>query len=149
MVAFGGFRRDDIVKMTIDDVEDKGSVLLIKVPETKTVTSKGFTIVEKDQKGALSLVRQCIALRPKGIREERLYYLHHYSSTLFIEAGAFFEILRLHGKWNGSTVVESYTEESISSKTELLKEHLSVNVGLRRNEDSECNTLRSLTSVEL
>lgn len=73
MGVFGGLRRDEMVKMTINDLEDKGSVLLVKVPETKTATSKGFTIVEEEEIGALKLIRQYMSLRPKGIKESRFF----------------------------------------------------------------------------
>ncbi|KAG5895044.1 hypothetical protein JTB14_021872 [Gonioctena quinquepunctata] len=67
--VFGGLRRDEMVKMTVDDIEDREAVLLIKVPETKTCTSKSFTIVEESEIGALNLVKKYIALRPKGCKQ--------------------------------------------------------------------------------
>lgn len=73
MGVFGGLRRDDMVKMTIDDVEDRGSVLLVYVPDTKNATSKSFTIVEEEEIGALKLVRKYAALRPNGIMERRFF----------------------------------------------------------------------------
>lgn len=73
MGVFGGLRRDEMVKMTIDDLQDKGSALLVNVPETKTYKAKGFTIVEEEVIGALKLVRQYAALRPTGMRERRFF----------------------------------------------------------------------------
>lgn len=159
MGVFGGLRRDELVKMTIDDIEDKGTCLLVKVPVTKTSTSKGFTIVEEDRIGALKLVKKYISLRPKGIKEQRFFLtyrnnrctvqpvgkntigsvpsiiakylklekpneytghcLRRTSSTLLVEAGASFEILKMHGKWKSSSVAEGYVEESISSKNRV------------------------------
>ncbi|KAG5895811.1 hypothetical protein JTB14_028515 [Gonioctena quinquepunctata] len=69
MGVFGGLRRDEMVKMTVDDIEDRGAVSLIKVPETKTCTSKSFTIVEESEIGALNSVKKYIALRPKGCKQ--------------------------------------------------------------------------------
>lgn len=43
MGGFCGLRIDEMVKMQIKDIEDKESVLLVKVPETKTGTSECFT----------------------------------------------------------------------------------------------------------
>lgn len=74
MGVFGGLRRDELVKMTIDDVTDKGSVLLVNVPETKTATSKSFTIVEENNINALNIVRKYMALRPKGMKRFFLTY---------------------------------------------------------------------------
>lgn len=73
MGVFGGLRRDEMVKMCIDDIIDKGSVVIVKVPETKTGTSKGFTIVEEKEINALKLVRQYMALRPKQTKERRFF----------------------------------------------------------------------------
>jgi hypothetical protein len=42
MGVFGGLRRDEMVKMCIDDIIDKGSVLIVKVSETKTGNSSLF-----------------------------------------------------------------------------------------------------------
>jgi hypothetical protein len=42
MGVFGGLRRDEMVKMCIDDIIDKGSVLIEKVSETKTGNSSLF-----------------------------------------------------------------------------------------------------------
>lgn len=74
MGVFGGLRRDELVKMAVDDVEDKGTCLLVKIPVTKTGNSKGFTIVEEDKIGALKLVRKYMSLRPKGIPRFFLTY---------------------------------------------------------------------------
>lgn len=73
MGIFGGLRRDELVKMTVDDVQDKGSCVLIKVPETKTGESKGFTIVEETKINALNLVRKYFALRLKNTKERRFF----------------------------------------------------------------------------
>ncbi|XP_050295536.1 uncharacterized protein LOC126735541 [Anthonomus grandis grandis] len=160
MGVFGGLRRDELVKMTIDDIEDRGTVLVIKVPETKTSTLKSFTIIEEDL-GALNLIKKYAALRPAEIKERRFFLtyrksrctvqpvgkntigsvptliakflkldnaetytghcLRRTSSTLLVEAGASFEMVKQHGKWKSSSVAEGYIEESISSKNKIAK----------------------------
>lgn len=37
------------VKMTILDIDGKGSVLLVKMPDADTLTSKSFTIIDEDR----------------------------------------------------------------------------------------------------
>ncbi|XP_050298697.1 uncharacterized protein LOC126737728 [Anthonomus grandis grandis] len=80
MGVFGGLRRDELVKMTnsIDDIEDRGTALVVKVPETKTSTSKSFTIIEEDL-GALNLIRKYAALRAAGIKERRFFLTYRKS----------------------------------------------------------------------
>ncbi|XP_048520678.1 uncharacterized protein LOC125503811 [Dendroctonus ponderosae] len=73
MGLFGGLRRDELVKMTVDHIEDKGVVIFVKVPETKTLTAKSFTVVDDENIGALSIIRKYSALRPKGIKEQRFF----------------------------------------------------------------------------
>ena len=73
MGVFGGLRREEMVKMSTKDITDKGSVLIVKVPETKTGTSKGFTIVEETEINALKLVRKYMALRPNKMNHGRFF----------------------------------------------------------------------------
>ncbi|KAJ3650059.1 hypothetical protein Zmor_021768 [Zophobas morio] len=47
MGLFGGLRRDEMVKLTVDDIEDKGCVIIVKIKKTKTGEAKSFTIVEE------------------------------------------------------------------------------------------------------
>ena len=73
MGIFRGLRRDEFVKLTVDDVDGRGAVVLIKVQETKTGGSKSFTIVEKNEMNALELYRKYAVLRPKGLKELRFF----------------------------------------------------------------------------
>lgn len=73
MGVFGGLRRGELVKMTTDDIEDRGSVILVKVSVSKTSTLKHFTIIDEENINALSLVRQYASLRPPGIKERRFF----------------------------------------------------------------------------
>ena len=40
MGFFGGLRRDELVKLTVDDVDKRGAVVLIKIQDTKTGRNK-------------------------------------------------------------------------------------------------------------
>lgn len=73
MGVFGGLKREEMVKMTVDHIEDKGSALFVTVPGSKTGEDKGFTIMEENEIGALQLVRQYMALRPTGLAERRFF----------------------------------------------------------------------------
>ncbi|KAJ4426606.1 hypothetical protein ANN_26404 [Periplaneta americana] len=43
----GDCRRDEITNLTIDDTEDRGSVIVVNIPNTKTKISRTFTIIDK------------------------------------------------------------------------------------------------------
>ncbi|GLV40663.1 hypothetical protein CBL_04466 [Carabus blaptoides fortunei] len=73
MGVFGGLKREEMVKMTIDQIEDKGCVLLVNIPQARTGETKAFAIMEEHELNALDLVRQYIALRPPGLAERRFF----------------------------------------------------------------------------
>lgn len=56
--------------MKIDDIEDLGSLLFIKLPDVKTKKSRSFTVVGEN---FLEIYRMYISLRPEGIADSRLF----------------------------------------------------------------------------
>ncbi|KAJ3649834.1 hypothetical protein Zmor_021554 [Zophobas morio] len=75
MGVFGALRKIEMVQLTIENVIDKGSVILVQIPKTKTDESKSFTIIEEEELGALQLVRKYASLRPPGLAEKKHYPL--------------------------------------------------------------------------
>jgi|SRR5699024_382777 len=76
MGFFGGCRRDELYKMKFTDVEDKGSVLIVKLLETKTIP-RTFTVVDVENEiSYLNLYRSYIALRPKHVNIEKLFIFY-------------------------------------------------------------------------
>lgn len=75
----GACRRDELVKMTVDDIEDKDSVLIVKVPDSKTRQSRIFTVTDNKDTPVkyLSLYRKYIALRPKNDDTPRRLFLRY------------------------------------------------------------------------
>ncbi|KAJ8910045.1 hypothetical protein NQ315_008905 [Exocentrus adspersus] len=73
MAVFGGLRRDVLVKLLIDDIDDKGSVVIVRIYDIKTRVPKYFRIVEENEMHALQLYRQYISVRPKEIKERRFF----------------------------------------------------------------------------
>ncbi|XP_018567561.1 uncharacterized protein LOC108908122 [Anoplophora glabripennis] len=67
MGYFGGCRSQELLNMKISDIEDRDSVMVVNVPESKTGVSKKFTIVDEKEFSALPLLRLYMSLRPKGI----------------------------------------------------------------------------------
>jgi integrase len=74
MGIFGGLRRDELVKLNVDNVDDRGAVVVVKIRDTKTGGQKSFTIIEEEEMNALSFLRKYTSLRPK-ITKERRYFL--------------------------------------------------------------------------
>lgn len=58
----GACRRDELVKMKLDDMQDIGSAIIVNVPDTKTGVDRVFTISGNDN--YLETIRKYINLRP-------------------------------------------------------------------------------------
>lgn len=70
MGVAGACRSDELVNLTIDNVEDVKTALIIKIPITKTKKSRSFTVLGDNY---LSFYRKYVALRPTGLKERRLF----------------------------------------------------------------------------
>jgi hypothetical protein len=44
----GAMRRDELTKMSIDDIKDENSVLIVAVPDTKTGIKRTFTVTNPE-----------------------------------------------------------------------------------------------------
>jgi hypothetical protein len=66
----GALRRDELVKMKLSDVEDKGSILIVKVPDSKTHSERMFTVSNEDN---IRFIRKYQSLRPSNASSERLF----------------------------------------------------------------------------
>lgn len=69
----GACRRDELVKMSVDDIEDKQSILIVKIPDSKTYNSRTFTVTNNAKLDYLSTYRKYISLRPKNCTTRRLF----------------------------------------------------------------------------
>lgn len=57
----GACRREELEKLTIDDIEDAGSVLIVKIFDTKTHSESTFTVSNEQY---IEIYRKYRALRP-------------------------------------------------------------------------------------
>lgn len=78
----GACRRDELVKMTIDDVEDAGRVLIVKILHTKTNVPRTFTVTDLNH---IQLYRKYLTLRPIHVSNKRLF-LKYRQSRCFNQA---------------------------------------------------------------
>ena len=67
----GACRCDELVKMKVQDIEDHGSIIYVKIPDSKTSAKRSFTIVNDNW---LQLYRKYIGLRPDNMSENRFSY---------------------------------------------------------------------------
>lgn len=68
----GACRRNELTNMRIGDIEDRGSVLIVKVPDTKTYKYRSFTVTN-DELDYLNILRNYLKLRPENATSDRLF----------------------------------------------------------------------------
>lgn len=75
----GALRRDELTKLTIDDIQDVSTALIIKLAETKTKTPRTFTIVQNANNPIdhLGLYRKYLSLRPSTITHRRFFVAYN------------------------------------------------------------------------
>jgi integrase len=66
----GACRCDEMVKMRTDDFEVLGSLVLVKIPDSKTKKPRSFTIVGDK---FMNVYRKYISLRPENMKESRFF----------------------------------------------------------------------------
>ena len=75
MGVAGACRREELVKMTINDIEDKGAVVIVNLPNTKTNITRSFTITKNKQDNVdfVEIFRKYVEVRPKGSQYIRFF----------------------------------------------------------------------------
>ncbi|PSN37552.1 hypothetical protein C0J52_12549 [Blattella germanica] len=69
----GGCRRDEFYSMTVGDVQDTGSQLIITIPQTKTNQRRISVINDGEGLNFLEFYRKYISLRPKELDKNFLF----------------------------------------------------------------------------
>ncbi|KAJ8975260.1 hypothetical protein NQ317_012476, partial [Molorchus minor] len=67
----GACRTDELVNLTVDDIEDVGSSLIVKITNTKTKIPRIFVVT--DVGNMLELFRKYLSLRPPHVKHKRLF----------------------------------------------------------------------------
>ncbi|XP_022902994.2 uncharacterized protein [Onthophagus taurus] len=71
----GACRREELYKMTIKDIEDRESFIIITISNTKTNIQRTFTVINKKNEkiNYLRIVRKYIKLRPNNAKSLHLF----------------------------------------------------------------------------
>lgn len=71
----GACRREEFTKLRIADIEDKETILIIRIPEIKNGTERVFTISNPTNSKIddLAYIRKYIALRPPMMDTSRFF----------------------------------------------------------------------------
>lgn len=76
----GACRKDELCKMTTDNVEDKNSVIIVTISDTKNGVQRTFTIINREEQriNFVDLIRKYISCRPRN-SENRRFFLKYCS----------------------------------------------------------------------
>lgn len=70
----GAYRREELTKMSLDHIGDKGNILLIKIPDTKKHSFRSFAISEVAKNGKLlNLFRKYASVRKPETPHKRFF----------------------------------------------------------------------------
>lgn len=72
----GACRKDELRLMTMDDIEDLGSILLVKIPDSKTKIERSFTVTSGDGLNLLEYYRKYALLRPQHTKHKQ-FFVHY------------------------------------------------------------------------
>lgn len=78
----GACRREELAKLTIDDVDDKDTILVVKISDTKNHVPRTFTIVNNNDCDYLGIYRKYRTLRPKNSTTNRLFIRYNKSTCM-------------------------------------------------------------------
>ncbi|CAG9784610.1 unnamed protein product [Diatraea saccharalis] len=116
------YRRQELHNITTNDIENRGIMLLVKIPNTKNKIPRSFII----DGPFCNVVEKYEALRTTKAKNNNFF--HNYqkghsfrttSATLLADSGADILTLKRHGGWRSNAVAESYIEDSIQNKANI------------------------------
>lgn len=65
LAVAGGCRLDEMNKMQVNDIDDRGSVLVVEVPDTKTQETRKFAVIEERcDASSIKTIQKYRRLRP-------------------------------------------------------------------------------------
>lgn len=112
----GACRRDEFLKMSVQDIQDTGSMLVVKIPKTKTNKPRTFVLdcENQDIKNMVELYKRYVSLRPSNTPHERLfiYYRHGKCSIQPVGINTFGKIPSEIAKYLGLTNPHEYSGHS-------------------------------------
>lgn len=123
MGVAGGCRIGELVAMTLDDVDDRGSVLVVQIPDTKTYKKRVSTVVNGTNKvSAIDVFRKYQKLRPSNVAHKRLFlnYRNEKCTVQPVGLSIFSKMPTTIAKYLGIPNAEEYTGHSFRRSSATL-----------------------------
>lgn len=115
----GALRRDELVRMTLEDIQEDKTVLIVTVPDTKTDQKRVFTITNQDY---IRIYYKYVTLRPKRTAIRRLFlrYENGKCSAQVVGVHTIGKIPSMIAKYLGLPNSEAYTGHSFRRSSATL-----------------------------
>jgi integrase len=85
---YGACRRDELLKLTVDDVEDHEKYILVKLHDTKTYTSRSFIIPDAQESlNPYDIYKKYVKLRPHHVASRRFFLGYQHGKCIAQPAG--------------------------------------------------------------
>ncbi len=111
----GACRCCEITNLTVDDITDKGSYLMVKIPDTKTNTPRSFSVLNEGfSVNAVELFRKYQALRPAAVPIRRFFlnYRHNKCTVQPVGINSISKIPQIVAKYLSLPHSDQYTGHS-------------------------------------
>ncbi|XP_063914724.1 uncharacterized protein LOC135131105 [Zophobas morio] len=147
--VFGRCRRQELVNILVDNVDDRGSVIVVTIPATKTDKRRIFTIIDENEMNSIDLIRQYMSLRPQcELKRFFLNYRDGRCTAQPIGKNTFGKIPCTIAKYFGLKDAEKYTGHGLrrTSATLLADSGASMTTRKRKITDVEDNLEDSMCS---
>ncbi|KAF5281729.1 hypothetical protein FQR65_LT14569 [Abscondita terminalis] len=113
----GACRKQELVNLRLENIENLNSAAVIKIPDTKTNKQRIFTITGK----FFDIYKKYSSLRPSNLHGRFFLNYQHRKCTKqpVVDAGGDITALKRHGGWQSTSVAEGYVEESLQDKIKV------------------------------
>jgi integrase len=121
--VFGGCRIGELVSMLVDHVDDRGSVIVVEIPDTKTHKPRRFTIINGNNTvHAVDVFRKYKMLRPENISHKRLFinYRNKKCTVQPVGVNTLSKFLQKMAQFIGLQNPEEYTGHSFRRSSATL-----------------------------
>lgn len=104
----GACRREELVHMMVNNIEDKDSVLIIKIRDSKNNSQRVFTVSDTEY---INIIRKYISLRPSNVSSNRFFFRYGKGKCVNQHVGInkIAEIPSLIAKYLGKESFKDYT----------------------------------------
>ncbi|RZC36074.1 Phage integrase domain containing protein [Asbolus verrucosus] len=115
----GAMRGEELRSLTLNDIEENESVIVVTLRNTKTKKKRVFTITS--EANGIELYLKYRKLKPQNTGHSRFFVCYRSSATMLVDNGGTIPDLKRLGGWASTSSAERYIGESIQNKIQTSK----------------------------